>query len=123
MGASGSSTSRAKLLVPAGGSVQLRCGETSAASQVNFLGMAPPLVKLGLEMVRDIGCSAGIKDSAKVGVREGIGQSAMMAVAARSTSVLDALKGRVRVCRSDFKLALRARIQLVEMVKLTVILA
>lgn len=78
-------------MVPAGGSVQLSCGETSAASQVNFLGMGPPLVKLGLEMVRDIGWSARMEDMAKVRVSEGVTQSAMMAVAGRNTSARDAL--------------------------------
>src|SRR5208337_1914026 len=41
-GASGSSSMMAKLWVPDGGSVQARAGETSAASQVNRLGMKPP---------------------------------------------------------------------------------
>jgi hypothetical protein len=46
----------------------------------------------------------------------------MMAVAARIKNGRGGL-GKRFWCRSDFKLALRGRIQLVEMVKLTVILA
>jgi hypothetical protein len=74
-------------------------------------------------MFRDIGCSRGMEDMAKVRVREGITQSATMAVAARSKSARDVLGNWFGVCRSDFKPTLRGRIQLVEMVKLTVILA
>jgi hypothetical protein len=35
----------AKLFVPAGGSLQLRGGETSGPSQVYLLGIVPPVVK------------------------------------------------------------------------------
>src|ERR1051326_6793584 len=123
MGASGSSTSSAKLFVPAGGSVQVSSGETSAPSQVNFLGMALPLGKLGLDMVIDIGCSRAIEDTTRVRVGDGFTQIPMIAVAARRKNGRGALGKRLRGYKRDFKLALRGRIQLVEMVKLTVILA
>ena len=42
-GASGSSAMRAKLSVLAGGSPHCNAGEMSEPSQVNFLGIAPPL--------------------------------------------------------------------------------
>jgi hypothetical protein len=45
---------RAKVCVPAGDPFQLNCGETSAPSQVNFLGIAPPAEKLGLVIEKGI---------------------------------------------------------------------
>ena len=45
MGASGSSTIKAKLFVPSGTSLQARCGETSVPSQVNLVGTFPSCSK------------------------------------------------------------------------------
>src|SRR5579883_2462397 len=41
-GASGSSTTSARLLVPAGGALQVSCGDRSAPSQVKSTGIWPP---------------------------------------------------------------------------------
>ena len=43
---------KAKHLVPAGGSLQLNAGDTSAPSQVCFLGMSPSCVKAVLFILR-----------------------------------------------------------------------
>ena len=56
-GASGSSAIRVKLAVPDGGSVHESSGETSAPSQVNFLGMSPPFGKLYWKLRMPSGCS------------------------------------------------------------------
>ena len=54
-GASGSSTIIAKHCIPSGGAVHVSVGETSAPSQVNFVGIFSPFEKLGLEIANVIG--------------------------------------------------------------------
>src|ERR1039458_7972099 len=54
MGASGSSTIRARDCVPAGASSQLSAGERSAPSQVYFFGITPPFGNAVDFRVKDI---------------------------------------------------------------------
>jgi hypothetical protein len=48
---------RAKLCVPAGGSVQVKAGEVSSPLQENLIGIASPLVNAELEILNDIATS------------------------------------------------------------------
>src|SRR6478672_4480106 len=57
LGASGSSTTKAKLLVPGGGSDQLRGGDLPPPSQVNSAGIAPPFWKA---LLLRLNCAAAL---------------------------------------------------------------
>src|SRR5258707_12373916 len=66
---SGSSTTSAKLCVPAGGLVQASAGETGAATAWVYLsGMMPPSVKD--ELVRPIGVGGGAAGAAACWARQ-----------------------------------------------------
>ena len=99
-GASGSSANNAKLFVPAGGSVQASCGETSDPSQVNFVGMLPPLEKAELEIVNAMAETPAEADAFSVGDIEKNTASAMVSTALNKAPVLDESCSLESRCRS-----------------------
>ena len=91
--------------MPAGGSVQASCGEASGPSQVNFLGILPPLEKAVLEIANAMAGTPAEADAFSVGNIKKDAAIAMLSTALNNSPVpnnLFSLDGRCRSITGTF---------------------